>query len=842
MRYAHRRIVTRVSAVLVSASVVLFSGDGGPARAEDARAMSPAPVAGPAAASVGVSAAAWDSMRAAIERDQYGLRRSGEAYVATNHRHRLQVTFGQAAVDVRPREGDGTWRWGLRLAGYGYGDRREQLVEASRVVDGNRIEYRRGALVEWYVNERRGLEQGFTLAKPPAGRRAGVPLVVHLTATGTLRPKVGADGRGMEWRDARGTRTLWYRGLVVVDAEGRTLPSRMEVDGAKLRLRVEDEGATYPLTIDPFIELAKLMASDAISGDRFGESVAISGDTAIVGARLKGGVSAFSGAAYIFERNQGGVNNWGQVTKLTASDAAAADLFGTGVAIDGDTAVVGAPWNDDAGGNSGSAYIFERHQGGPNAWGEVTKLVASDAFSGDQFGFSVAISGDAVLIGANEKANGVGAAYIFERHHEGANAWGQVAKLTASDGTRGDHFGESVGISGDAAIVGAKWKALAAGTAYVFERHQGGPNAWGEVVKLTAGDAAAGDEFGESVAISGDTAIVGAWLKNGVVVLSGAAYIFERNQGGLNSWGQLAKLTASDARGADLFGSAVAISGDVALVGAEWDDINPTANDLIGNAGSAYIFERNQGGANAWGEVVKLTASDAALEDNFGHSVAISGERAFIGAYLDDDAGAGSGSAYVFGAGGDETSPVLALPNEVTVEATSASGAEINYIASAEDDVDGVIEPECNPPPGATFAIGTTTVTCTATDSAGNSSTGEFPVTVQDTTAPVIACGAPATITPPMAPVAFTATATDAVSTPTTVVTSYSCTAVNGSGRVVDKTESCVVELSGGTVQILDSGGVGDHISWTVTSTDEAGNASEAVCAVDVVNPGGGGR
>jgi len=406
------------------------------------------------------------------------------------------------------------------------------------------------------------------------------------------------------------------------------------------------------LTVDPLLysQLAKLTASDAAADDFFGYTVALSGDTALVGAYGDDDGGDSSGSAYIFERNQDGANSWGQVTKLTASDMAAYDHFGLAVALSGDTALVGAYGGSGYSGSaysgySGSAYIFERNQGGSNNWGQVAKLNASDAHGGDYFGHAVSLSGDIALVGAyGDQDGGVlsGSAYIFERNHDGSNNWGQVAKLTASDAATFDSFGLVVSVSGDTALVGAKWDnegGDSSGSAYIFERNQGGSNYWGQVVKLTASDAELADLFGSAVSLSGDTALVGAY---GDDYSRGSAYIFERNQGGSNNWGQVAKLAASDAASADFFGDAAFLSGDIALVGAYGDDDGGTAS------GSAYIFERNQGGSNNWGQVAKLIAGDAAAQNHFGRAVSLSGDIALVGAQWDDDGGTRSGSAYIF--------------------------------------------------------------------------------------------------------------------------------------------------------------------------------------------------
>jgi cysteine-rich repeat protein len=265
----------------------------------------------------------------------------------------------------------------------------------------NRVEYRweGGALVEWYENRPDGLEQGFTIEAAPGAKQAGERLEVELELGGTLTARLLDGARGVGLLDAEGLPVLHYDGLVAYDAGGRVLDSHMELAGAGLVLRVDDEGAAYPLVIDPlFTEVKKLSASDGAAGDLFGFSVSISGDTVVVGAlRDDIGPNADQGSAYVFERNMGGADMWGEVKKLSASDGAADDRFGISVSISGDTVVVGAVGDDSF---RGSAYVFERNMGGADMWGEVKKLSASDGAAGDLFGFSVSISGDTVVVGA----------------------------------------------------------------------------------------------------------------------------------------------------------------------------------------------------------------------------------------------------------------------------------------------------------------------------------------------------------------------------------------------------------------------------------------------------------
>ena len=309
-----------------------------------------------------------------------------------------------------------------------------------------------------------------------------------------------------------------------------------------------------------------------------------------------------------------------QQQKLTASDAFSGDFFGS-VAIDGDTAVVGASRDDDGGSNSGSAYVFTRSG---TTWTQQQKLTASDPGTSGNFGFSVAIDGDTVVVGAN----GLGSAYVFTRS---GTTWTQQQKLTASDTTSGEQFGRSIAVKGNTTVVGAPFSST--GSAYVFTRSG---TTWTEQQKLTASDAASGDQFGRSTAVDGDTAFVGDPHDDDSGSTSGSVYVFTRSG---TTWTQQQKLTASDAAGGDQFGISFAVDGDTAIVGAHEDD------DGGEGSGSAYVFTRS---GTTWTQQLKLQASDTAEDDEFGEFVGVSGDTALVGTRRDDDAGSSSGSAYVF--------------------------------------------------------------------------------------------------------------------------------------------------------------------------------------------------
>jgi FG-GAP repeat protein len=502
-------------------------------RLDNPLTTSPAPKIDSEAVPEGLTATAWGKIKAAIERDRYRVQKDDQTgrYTTPNTAHGLNANFTEGGLVVKPCTGEQGWRWGLRLSKYGYGQKLQEVPETTRLITkDNRIEYHRGNMVEWYINDYRGIEQGFTLNTRPEGQTGPEPLQLEMRITGNLAPEVEKDAKGVVWRDAQGKEIFRYSGLYAYDANGMNLSARMASDRFGMRLIIEDRYAVYPITIDPFIQKMKLTSSP-VRGELFGFSVSISGDTAIVGAYGDNDNGYRSGSAYIFYRYQGGADNWGAVNKLTASDGAANDYFGYSVSISGDTAIVGAYRDNDNGSYSGSAYIFYRDEGGADNWGEFKKLIASDGADYDNFGNSVSISGDKAIVGAYGDDDN-GSAYIFSRDQEGADNWGEVKKLTASDGGYDDHFGISVSISGDTAIVGAYRdddNGPIHGSAYIFSRDQGGAD--NEVNKLTASDGAANDNFGYSVSISGDTAIVGAYRDddNGDNWHPdfGAAYIFD---------------------------------------------------------------------------------------------------------------------------------------------------------------------------------------------------------------------------------------------------------------------------------------------------------------------------
>ena len=381
----------------------------------------------------------------------------------------------------------------------------------------------------------------------------------------------------------------------------------------------------------------KILAPTASASDRFGLSVAVSGDTMVVGAPYDAaGNNLGQGSAHVYRWTGTG---WAFEATLLSADGALGDRFAEGVAVSGDTIVVGASRADiGANADQGAAYVFTRSG---TSWTQQAKLIATGGAANDQFGVSVGISNSTVVVGAHlsEVAGSVdrGAAYVFSR--SGAT-WAQQAQLAASDGAANDQFGLSVAIDDTTILVGAHLDDVGAnadqGSAYVYVRSG---VTWSQQAKVTAFDGAAVDQFGRGVAISGNRIAIGAPMDDvGANLNQGSAYVFLRTG---TAWAVERVINASDGAAQDRFGRAVAMEGDTLVAGAFQDDVGSNSNQ-----GSIYLFQRS---ATTWPLSRQYTVSDGAADDQFGITVAISGDTVVAGAPF-DDAGAvvDQGSAWVF--------------------------------------------------------------------------------------------------------------------------------------------------------------------------------------------------
>lgn len=660
----------------------------------------------------GLSASDWCSIRTAYEAHRHAAVALEGGYLARNPGQQWQTLFDGRGFLATPDAGG--WSWGLELASMGREGAEDRVVAPSRVAaDGNRVNYLWSeALTEWYINDPRGLEHGYTVHCRPEGGAGR--LQITLATRGDLRPQVSGDGRGVSFVSDGGATAVNYGGLTVSDADGAAVPARFAPLGDGLSLIIDDGGARYPLTIDPIAQQAYLKASNPDVFDEFGYSIAASGDTVVVGAFGEGsnatGVNGnqannsapSSGAAYVFVRNG---TTWSQQAYLKASNTDINDNFGIAVAVSGDTAVIGA-WGEGSNAtgvngnqfdnslpNSGAVYVFVRN--GTN-WSQQAYIKASNPASIDNYAYSLAVSGNTIVVGAyleDSNATGVngnqadnsasdsGAAYVYVRN---GTTWTQQAYLKASNTGASDNFGYSVAVAGDTILVGATGEASNAtgvngnqsnnsadgsGAAYVFVRSG---TVWAQQAYLKASNTQASDEFGYAVALEGDTALIGAVGESSIATgvngnqadnsaaRSGAAYVFVRNG---TTWSQQAYLKASNTGANDNFGCALALSGNTALIGAIGEASNATgvngnqADNSAAGSGAAYLFIRND---TTWIGLLYLKASNTGANDNFGIAVAMSTDTAIVGGHLEDSNAAGvngnqadnslnaAGAAYIF--------------------------------------------------------------------------------------------------------------------------------------------------------------------------------------------------
>ncbi len=374
---------------------------------------------------------------------------------------------------------------------------------------------------------------------------------------------------------------------------------------------------------DPGDQLLKLLPADGAAEDGFGAAIDMAGGVIVVGAPGDDDRGVDSGSAYLFDAD--GV----QLAKLTAEDGAAGDQFGWSVAIDGDLVVIGAIGDDDRGAGAGSTYLFSVATGV-----QLMKLTPNGGAAGDEFGFSVAVEGDLVIVGSkrdDDQGADSGAAYVFD-----GSTGAQLHKLLPDDGVANDNFGGAVAIDSGVVVIGAhgKWNGplFLAGAAYLFDAVAGE-----QLHKLLPDDAAVSDFFGASVDIDDGVVMVGAWAKNIVFDHSGAAYLFDASTG--DQFGP--RLAPADTADRDNFGYAVAIEDGLAAASAPGD-----SDGGLSEAGSAYVYSAPDGQ-----EIMEVRADDRAPLDNMGSGIAISDGFLVVGVDRDDDNGANSGSAYVFDLG-----------------------------------------------------------------------------------------------------------------------------------------------------------------------------------------------
>ena len=674
----------------------------------------------------------------AVDAARREVRSEGNGFFAHHPGQRLVANFDGTGWNLWP-EG-GAWNWGLELRAFGRVGRMTSLEKPRGVqAAGTRVRYDWSPnLHEWFDNQAAGIEHGLDLARRPGGRRpTGDPLRFVWEIEGGLAARVDPAGRAVSFVDEQGQSRLEYRKLLVTDADGIELEASYTARNGQLVLSILDEDARYPIHVDPIAQQAYLKASNAESSDFFGFSVAIDGNTAVVGAigeaSAVGGVGGdptnntrgFAGAAYVFVRSG---STWVEEAYLKASSPDASDFFGNAVAIDGDLIVVGAPGEDGSssgvGGDpttngstdSGAAYVFARSGG---TWHEEVYLKPAATSPGDSFGTAVAVSGATVVVGApgeDSGARGVngdpsddsslesGAAFVFVRN---GSVWLQQAFLKSSNSDRDDRFGQSVAIEGDTVLVGAPGEdssasgvggqrfdesAPGSGAAYVFQR---GAGVWSEQTYLKATNTGAQDHFGSPLALSRDRAVIAAVGEDSVFggsqpdpsddsgVSAGAVYVYVRSG---SAWSPEAYLKASNPDSRDEFGTSVAIEGDRLLVGTPYEASAATgiggdeADNSALHAGAAYLFERT---ATGWFQRAYIKASNTDPLDGFGSGVGLTDEVFLVGALGERGGSRGIGgdpsdnSAPGAGAAYAFTLPPFALSSEVVRLGTPANPAAL---------------------------------------------------------------------------------------------------------------------------------------------------------------------
>ncbi len=561
--------------------------------------------------------------------------------------HHLRAQFSTTGVHLRGAPNTAPWTFSMVPAAVGRADAMRSLPSGVAFAQpSTRLERDLDGLTEWYLQTAQGLEHGFDVAERPAGQG---PLRLSMQVRGSLR-LLAIDEDTLSLRSERGAEMLRYEGLTVVDARGEELPAsfKLEERGRVLSVVVEDAEAIYPIVIDPWFRRTHLFASDGEADDRFGEALDATEEAVIVGAYKSQDAGASSGNAYIFDRKGSGPAGWSERKGLAPAEIEADDYFGLSVAISGDTAVVGAFGDDDAANSAGAVYIFERDLGGPDNWGLRTKLAPAGLAPFSYFGYHVAIDGDTLAVGVlGDATNGSfgGAVHIFERDLGGSDNWGVRAKLTATGGASLDFFSINMDIDSDTLIVGATQAdgaATNAGAAYVYERDFGGVDNWGEVAKLVPPVASEDGNFGGAVAIDGDVIAIGAYRHDDYDIDVGTAYVYERDLAGPNAWGLRTSFVPSGMNSGSQFGKSIAVSGDRVVVGANLDDPSNSYN-----RGAVYVHERDHGGAHAWGQVETFTA-DTNRRAQVGTTTAVTPDWIFTGAPESAGVASTTGAVHVF--------------------------------------------------------------------------------------------------------------------------------------------------------------------------------------------------
>ena len=633
----------------------------------------PVAARGPVSAALG-----GDSPAYRVSADHGGFRAASPA-------QHLSTTFTSSGASVT----SGATRVALSLRGIGYGSSLTSVAAAAPDPHVNRVLYAHPGLSEWYANGPLGLEQGFTITRAPAGHAAG-PLTLAIALSSNAQPALAKGGKSVTLSRA-GKTVLRYTGLSATDARGRVLRSWLALEGGRLLLRVDASGARYPLRIDPFVQQARLTPSEFLRPDEVdgaGRSVAISGNTIVAGATAYGFAN---GAAYVFTAPATGWANATQVATLTPSVPRKNAEFGRSVAISGNTIVVG---------QEGAAYVFVEPVAGWTNATQTATLTAPPAVEegeADDYGESVAIAGNTIVVSSPSAYYGKeyrGALYVYTKPAGGWPEASITAKLTSSS----SGCGETCLLGRNALAMSEETIVADAGYAdqertpkeqkqvEVFEKPETGWINATQTATLTPGGNDESQDFGGSVAISDSTIVVGTPdtpLAPSPHRNQGALYVYTERMAGWSNATPTATLTGSAGREEEHLGFSVAISGGT-IVGS--------------TIGSALVFVEPEAG---W----KTATQNETLHPSEAYSVAMSGDTIVAGApNAERETNQPTGAVYVFG-----TAPTVETGVASAITRTSAtlsgtvnpngeqvSECNIEYgVTSAY----GRTEP-CSPPPG----------------------------------------------------------------------------------------------------------------------------------------------
>ena len=582
---------------------------------------------------------AQGSISASLGRDLpgYSARKDGDVIHMANPEQHLAADFDERAVAVQV----GDARLSIAVQSLGYGTNLKSLSPALPTSQRNRVEYHRGNLIEWYANGPAGIEQGFTLQTAPQHPQ-DQPISITMQLSGTLVATLDSSNARLQLKDPRNLAELQYGSLTAYDAVGKQLPAWLELHGNDLSLKFSDVGAQYPVVIDPTLKQFKLLNSNPANGDALGYASAISGNTIVVGAPGAYVNTVECGAAFVFVKPASGWANMTESAKLIPSDCADGDEFGSSVAISGNNVAVGAP-DHPSSTRVGKGYFFTRPP--VSGWsGTITEFgsLGNGSANGATFGASIAMNGQYVLVGSP----GENTVYLIGcAANNGSCALD--AKFFGFSGSSGA-FGTAVAMNGFNFVVTDPYATVGSnqfqGAAYAYNYL--GHNQWSHAT-LTSSDGGFLDEMGMSVAMTANTIVVGCpYCGLGRVLTPGAAYVYTKPTAG--TWvdaTQTAKLTSSDGVQGDALGLSVAVNGRVIVAGAPLKNIGNNATQ-----GEAYVYIQS---GTAWRDAtenIRLIASDGQKFDTFGQSVGISGATAIVGANAGKNGNLNlvTGSEYLF--------------------------------------------------------------------------------------------------------------------------------------------------------------------------------------------------